>query len=352
MHDSPYQRVPHTPKVFVSYSHDYQDKIKEYVDRLIIAGGIDVIVDFYDLEKGGNMNKFMEKVSTDPSIDYVLLFCDKTYMEKANARKHGVGAEASLIIPEINKDTQHAKFLTIACEVDDSGNFTLPAALRHLNCFDFTSYQTIDSEFDDLIRLLHRTPKFKKPKIGPPPNFIQTDMNIEGYNNARTADKQSLHTIAENTVKLNQAPLILVDMIHRAISKSLEIRRDAHVFINKYPDDLKLSCYKCFLTLKKHTDERIRGEAYYCLGELFRDQEEVSQELFFHVLKNDHSKFVKSCCADVLKYYIPLPRDIITVLRNEFDECQSIKRRTYFENELYYYSHTTLKAQNDYESQS
>ena len=76
------------PKVFISYSWsslEYQERVTRIVNMLR-DNGIDTVYDKYDLEQGASVHKFMEKIVNDPTITKVLIFCDKQYAEKANAR--------------------------------------------------------------------------------------------------------------------------------------------------------------------------------------------------------------------------------------------------------------------------
>lgn len=83
-------------KVFISYSWVVQDRVKELADELI-GDGVKVLVDFYDLKEGQDKYAFMEQSVNDASVDKVLIICDRSYQEKANDRKGGVGEETIII---------------------------------------------------------------------------------------------------------------------------------------------------------------------------------------------------------------------------------------------------------------
>ena len=86
------------PKVFISYSWkspEHQELIRSWADGLL-ADGIDVVIDIYDLNEGDDLYAFMERMVTDDSITLVLVFCEKNYAKKADARKAGVGTEAEI----------------------------------------------------------------------------------------------------------------------------------------------------------------------------------------------------------------------------------------------------------------
>jgi hypothetical protein len=93
------------PKVFISYSWSsshHQEMVKYWADRLI-ADGIDVIIDIYDLNEGDNKYTFMESMVTDSSVTHVLVICDAKYAEKADSRTAGVGTESQIISSEVYK---------------------------------------------------------------------------------------------------------------------------------------------------------------------------------------------------------------------------------------------------------
>ena len=77
------------PKVFVSYSHDNQPH-KDWVLALatrLVANGVDVVLDQWDLTLGSDLARFMETGLT--AAQRVLAVCSDPYVEKANARKRG-----------------------------------------------------------------------------------------------------------------------------------------------------------------------------------------------------------------------------------------------------------------------
>lgn len=187
------------PKVFISYSHDFQDKVKEYTDRLISEGGIDARIDIYDLEKGHDINKYMEEMVNNPEIQFVLMFCTKTYTEKANARKGGVGTESAIISQEVYGNAQQKKFIPIACEVDEEGNFILPTFVKSRNSFDFTTPEKTYEEWENLIRFLHNKPRYQKPKIETPPSYILHDDTKE-YSNIKHQLETYKHAVHQGKI--------------------------------------------------------------------------------------------------------------------------------------------------------
>lgn len=78
------------PKVFISYSWD-SDEHKTWVLNLantLVANGVDVTLDQYELQLGRNLTHFMERAVQD--ADKVILIMTKNFKLKAEDRKGGV----------------------------------------------------------------------------------------------------------------------------------------------------------------------------------------------------------------------------------------------------------------------
>ncbi len=163
-----------TPKVFISYSwtnQQHQELVREWADRLL-SDGVDVILDIYDLQEGHDKNAFMEKMVTDPNVTHVLIFSDKGYAEKADARKQGVGTESQIISQKVYEQVEQTKFIPIVCEFEDDGTPYLPTFLQSRFWIDFSSLEAVNSNWEQLIRLLYGKPQYKKPKKGTPPVYL------------------------------------------------------------------------------------------------------------------------------------------------------------------------------------
>lgn len=77
-----------------------QDRVLKLANSLC-HDRIDVKIDVWDLKEGHNTYTFVEQCVCDPTIDKVLIICDKTYVEKANSMKDGVGSENQIISVEV-----------------------------------------------------------------------------------------------------------------------------------------------------------------------------------------------------------------------------------------------------------
>ena len=59
---------PTQPKVFISYSWTAKDKARNLAERLL-ADGVDVVMDIYDLNEGMEKYTFMQRIVNDSSIE-------------------------------------------------------------------------------------------------------------------------------------------------------------------------------------------------------------------------------------------------------------------------------------------
>jgi len=162
------------PKIFISYSWSsvaHRERVKQIADRLI-GDGVDVIIDIYDLKEGHDKNAFMEKLVVDDTITNVLVMCDKAYTEKADKKIKGVGTESQIISQQVYTKVAQTKFIPIFCEQNDQGEPFLPVFMSSLIGIDFTTPEKENENWEQLIRLLHGQPLHKKPKLGPPPSFL------------------------------------------------------------------------------------------------------------------------------------------------------------------------------------
>lgn len=161
-------------KVFISYSWAVQEKVIELAERLL-ANGIEVILDVYDLKDGNDKYAFMEQSVNDPTVDHVLIVCDKTYTDKANNRTGGVGDETVIITPEIYGNTTQEKFIPIIVEKDEDGKAYCPNYIKSRIYVDLSNEITYESEYEKLLRDIYNKPKFRKPALGKKPEWLENE---------------------------------------------------------------------------------------------------------------------------------------------------------------------------------
>jgi hypothetical protein len=167
------------PKVFISYSwtsESHRETVRNWADRLL-ADGVQIVLDQYDLKEGHDKNAFMEKMVTDQSVTHVLIISDRVYAEKADARKAGVGTESLIISQEVYSKVEQSKFIPILCEFSPEGAPYLPTFIKSRIGINFASPESVNANWEQLVRLLFGKPLYKKPEVGKIPVFITEDTN-------------------------------------------------------------------------------------------------------------------------------------------------------------------------------
>jgi hypothetical protein len=166
------------PRVFISYSWSsltHQQLVQSWAEQLI-ADGIDVVLDIYDLKEGHDKYAFMERMVTDETVTHVLIICDKTYSQKADARKAGVGTESQIISKGVYEKVEQSKFIPVVCEFDENGNPFLPTYLQSRIWIDFSTPDAVNKNWERLTRVIYGKPLHEKPKLGKPPVYITSDV--------------------------------------------------------------------------------------------------------------------------------------------------------------------------------
>lgn len=168
------------PRVFISYSWsspEHRDLIRQWAEQMV-ADGVDVVLDVWDLKEGDDKYAFMEKMVTDESVSHVLVFTDSEYAAKADARKAGVGTESQIISSEVYSKVQQSKFIPVVCEFTDTGEPYLPTFLSTRIWIDFSSPEAANENWEQLIRLLYGKPAHVKPSLGKSPTYVTTDVTV------------------------------------------------------------------------------------------------------------------------------------------------------------------------------
>ena len=206
------------PKVFISYSWttpEHEQRVLNIATELV-ESGIDVILDKWDLKEGDDADVFMEQMVSDPSIQKVLIICDKMYSEKSDKRKGGAGTEAQIISRRVyEQQSNENKFVVAAFEVnEDTGKPYLPVYYGSRKYIDFTDPNKYAQKIEELVRWIYNKPLFVKPKLGRVPDYILADNKktlgttasyrraisfvVEGRMNAAGAVREYLDTFSEN----------------------------------------------------------------------------------------------------------------------------------------------------------
>lgn len=168
-----------SPKMFISYSWSnpaHEQWVLNLATELREAG-VDVILDKWDLREGHDAYAFMETMVSDPSVKKVLLICDKTYADKANSRKGGVGTETQIISAEMYSKQKQDKFAALVKETDEDGNPYLPIYYKSRIYINFSEESQYPDSFEKLVRWAFDQPLYTKPDIGKPPAYLKNQDN-------------------------------------------------------------------------------------------------------------------------------------------------------------------------------
>lgn len=159
------------PRLFLSYSHDSQQH-KDWVLQLasrLVANGVDVLLDQWDLRLGANVQQFMESASVDS--DRVLAICTPEYVEKANDLRGGVGYEKTILTAEMMKDLKSNRIIPLI-RSNETDNI-LPRFLLGKMYIDFRQNELYEVKYSELIHEIHGVAIRPRPLIGTNPFVIK-----------------------------------------------------------------------------------------------------------------------------------------------------------------------------------
>lgn len=172
--------APH-PKLFVSYSWTDHAHI-EWVLQLAtdLRGlGVETIIDRWHLREGQDAHSFMETMVRSGEVNKAILVCDKKYVERANTRTGGVGAESQIVTSNIFADVEQTKFVGVIRESDDLGQPLLPNFLTSRVYIDFRDDEAYSERLQQLVRWAYDKPLYREPEIGPRPAFLDEQVDFE-----------------------------------------------------------------------------------------------------------------------------------------------------------------------------
>ena len=140
----------------------------------------------------------MEQMVTNPSIDFVLIMCDKSYTQKADSRAGGVGDETAIISSELYGKMKQTKFIPIILEKDENGNTYCPTYLKSRIYFDFSNN---DDQYEQLLRTLYGEPLYRKPELGKKPEWLsENSVNISSVQSAIIQLKNTTDSINKEKI--------------------------------------------------------------------------------------------------------------------------------------------------------
>src|SRR5438270_1362333 len=155
------------PKVFVSYSHD-SDLHKDWVLKLatrLVANGVDVLLDQWDLTLGSDLPRFIESGLT--TSDRVLAICTSQYVEKANAGLGGVGYEKMILTDQLMRNINSDRI--IPAIRGNSLDPPVPTFLRSKMRIDFRNDLAYEEKYAELLRDIHGQGVKPRPPLGANP---------------------------------------------------------------------------------------------------------------------------------------------------------------------------------------
>lgn len=196
------------PKVFISYSKSNKrvEEIEEWANRLE-GDGVDVVWDKTKLNLGQDPNFFMEKLQTDKTISSVIFVCDKTFKEKADSRKHGVGAESEIAASEIYRNPEQTKYIPVVHEFDKQHKPYLPVFLMSRIWIDFSTPDLVNENWKHLIKAINDNVIYRKSILDKPSENTsagkETPTNLDPDKPANHSDKKTMPstTSAKNITK-------------------------------------------------------------------------------------------------------------------------------------------------------
>lgn len=161
--------MAHPPRCFISYAWDgkaHENWIVKLATALV-ANGVKVSLDLWDTRPGIDLPKYMETAIRQSH--YVLLICTEKYANRANDRVGGVGWETSVVTGQMFEGAkQKSKF----CPVLRKGEprQAIPSFLKGKLYIDFRG-RRFKEPLEKLLRYIYKSPRYKRPELGPPPSF-------------------------------------------------------------------------------------------------------------------------------------------------------------------------------------
>lgn len=237
------------PKMFISYSWSNPDHEKWVLTLAteLRESGVDVILDKWDLKEGNDANAFMEQMVTDKDIKKVALICDRTYAEKTDDRKGGVGTEAQIISPKIYEEQDQNKFVAVVRELDENGKAFLPAYYSSRIYIELSDTSMYAEGFDELLRWAFDEPLHKKPLIGSKPSFLE-----ESSNDLRLPTSIPHRRAVEAIRNGRENAVPLVEDYFEVLTKKLELAR-----VDQDSDPFDEAIFESIKAFQPYRDEAI-----------------------------------------------------------------------------------------------
>lgn len=164
-----------TPTIFISYSHD-SDAHKDWVEKLatrLVANGVDVKLDQWDLRLGSDLPHFMETGLT--AANRVLAICTDSYVKKANIGQGGVGYEKMILTASLMQNISSDRIIPV---IRNNLSATLaPIFLGTRVYIDFRDDELYEIRYAELLRDIHGEQIRPRPPLGMNP-FSKTAASL------------------------------------------------------------------------------------------------------------------------------------------------------------------------------
>lgn len=321
-----------TPQVFISYCRQPEENLirtQQLAERLA-RNGVYVVIDLWDLKDGQDKNAYMESMVTDPTMDKVLMVCNKDYVEKADRRKGGVGAESTIISAELYESMEQDKFIPVIFDKDEKGKAYVPVFAKSRIYIDLSG-DNYDEGFDQLLRDIYGKPKFNRPPLGEMPTYLKADTPsylktagmVDAIQNAISRESKRTLTIIDNYLEtfLNAVPEYRV-MATRAFPNKeiVEVVENGINSIQVLKND-----FISFMSATAKTE--------YCTSELFIDFfERLLQSYEDYDIELLEGSDQQSYLNDIFRFFnyeLFLSFVVVMVSNNRFDVVSDIVRTTF-----------------------
>jgi len=159
--------MDNAPKVFISYSHDNQEHM-DWVLTLatrLLANGVNIILDQWDLPLGGDLPSFMESGLTD--ADRVLAICTSVYVTKADDGQGGAGYEKMILTAQMLGNLTTDRVIPVVRENEGPG--VVPIFLSSRLYIDFRDDTKYEEKYAELVREIHGMKIKPRPPLGTNP---------------------------------------------------------------------------------------------------------------------------------------------------------------------------------------
>lgn len=313
------------PKVFISYSwtnNDYVLKVTNFVNRLV-ADGVDVLFDQYEIKPGKSLNNYMERCVKDPTITNVLILLNPDYKEKADAGKGGIGIETQIISSEVYQNLNNEKFIPILFDkMGKDVSSCVPVYLKDRYRLDLSEETNYENMYMTILRTIYKKPAFVKPAIGKKPAWLDNKNDELYYDISEIAKIREMIQKKDKNLKKYVSSMLHKELLEIPFSK------------------LKLGTCEDFESSYSNFF-KFRNQFIASINEII--EEEYIEDLLFDFFE-DFDSFIKVDTADLIarNKYLKIFKheliiEVISILftNKKYSTIGSLIGRTYISGENY-----------------